>query len=239
MCDKNASLNNPKYKQAANKILIPIKETGKKDEPKKQKKKSPFKICNSVRNWWESLGDTDKPEEMRDEDFNTRQEEIRQAVELADDFETQLGQLGKKSLEEEIREKHKYFEYLLPLSASVLAGEVNERISEEKLMGKWRHSLEMGECNELLEELGKFYSAHSVDVTPGSLKEWMSFLEKKGIHEWAPNEEKVCVTCDNRAYYMNGYMFEDGMECVVEQSPWLFGEQVIVSGILQEKEQLL
>ena len=141
-------------------------------------------------------------------------------------------------LAEEIGKNHQIFSALLPMSAAVLepVGTESIPLSADSLLSKWKYSLSLGSCETLLQKFNSFISGDTEQVAT-SLKQWMDFLKECGIKQLDSNAGRIIISTQNRANYQNGYEFKDGVECLVEQHPWIYRDILICPGMLMQAQE--
>lgn len=169
-----------------------------------------------------------------------RSEQITFAPEIEESVESVSKKRKSKSerLAEEIEKNHQIFSALLPISMAVLelVGTESIPLSADSLLSKWKYSLSLGNCETLLHNLNGFISEDTEDAT-ASLRKWMDFLEKSGIKQLDNNVDRIIISAQNRANYQNGYEFKDGVECIVEQHPWIYRDILICPGMLMQVQE--
>ena len=167
-------------------------------------------------------------------------EQVMQAVEIKEAIESASNTSKSKSelLAEEIEKNYQIFVALLPMSAVLLESIGMESIplSAAGLLNKWKYSLSLGNCKELLQKLNGFMLEDIADET-ASLKKWMDFLGESGIKQLDSAADRIIISTENRANYQNGYEFKDGVECLVKQHPWIYQDILICPGMLMKEAE--
>lgn len=174
----------------------------------------------------------------------TKKDDRDEQIIQAPIIEEQVRPIPNKSIREfdllakEIEKSHQIFSTLLPMSAMVLepVQTGNILLSKVSLLSKWKYSLSLGNCETLLQKLNSFISEDTAEAM-NSLKKWMDFLEGSGIKQLDSNVDRITISMQNRANYQNGYEFKDGVECFVEQHPWIYQDILICPGMLTQVQE--
>lgn len=149
---------------------------------------------------------------------------------VAQSNESTDADIQRELMIKELKFKAVDMHYLLDATAIWLNVETRRytRESAEILVKKWTNTLSVTKCRELADKFSTLNSITNTDEEIISI--WWDFLTSLGLNQFAAQDEEITLTPENRGFFDNGQLYDDGKRLFINKYPWFLNGELLIRG---------